>query len=659
MITILLALSCTGVGGLSRQSTPSSAATQAAYLKASNTDPGDWFGMAIAVSGDTLVVGAPREESASMGVGADQSDNSLTRSGAAYVFVRRQNGWEQQAYLKASNPDGFDGFGSAVAICGDTIVVGAEREDSDATGVNGDQGNFPLWSSGEGFSFNAGAAYVFVRENGTWRQQAYLKASNSGSGDRFGRAVAISGDRIVIGAHGESSDATGVDGDQGDGANFIQAGAAYLFHRAGGQWSQEAYLKASNTDSGDLFGYSVAISGETVVVSAPLESSGATRIDGNSADNSEPRAGAAYVFTKGPSGWFQEAYVKASNSSSNDQFGITTTLSGNRFVVGAPLEDSIAVGVGGDQQNDNATDSGAAYVFEREGGVWSLEAYLKPLHTDPHDHFGVVSLSGDTLLIGASGEDSSAVGLNGDASDNQLLDSGAGYVFLREEGAWHQELYVKADQTSAFDLFGSAVVVAGSTALFGALLEDSDSTGVNGDASNDAATDSGATYVLDLGPIDSPGQFVCSGDGSGSTCPCGPGSTGAGCANSSSSGARLAGTGLAQFTDDRFALEVSGLPPGSLGLCVKGSALMSGGAGNPLGDGLLCTSPELRSQPLAASSTGERLMEFWRGQPFGQFPGAANLGAPTYYQWWFRDPAGTCTGQDFNFSNAWEVTWLP
>jgi hypothetical protein len=175
-----------------------------------------------------------------------------------------------------------------VAVSGDTVVVGAQFEDSNATGVNGDQTDNSASASG--------AAYVFVRNETSWSQQAYLKASNTDGGDFFGGSVAVSGDTVVVGADSESSNATGVNGDQSN--NFeIASGAAYVFVRNGTSWSQQAYLKASNNERGDIFGRSVAVSGDTVVVGAQQEDSNATGVNGTESDNSAPLAGAAYVFT--------------------------------------------------------------------------------------------------------------------------------------------------------------------------------------------------------------------------------------------------------------------------------------------------------------------------------------------------------------------------
>jgi hypothetical protein len=263
---------------------------QQAYLKASNTFAGDQFGLSVAVSGDTVVVGALFEGSGATGVNGDQNDNSAFRAGAAYVFVRDVGGnWSQQAYLKASNTDANDFFGASVAVSGDTVVVGAHGERSNATGVNGDQNDNSATESG--------AAYVFGRDGGgNWSQQAYLKASNTDAGDAFGISVAVSGDTVVAGARGEDSNATGVNGDQGNNSAG-DSGAAYVFARdAGGNWSQQAYLKASNTGFFDEFGLSVAVSGDTVVVGAYQEDSNATGVNGDQNNNLAVSSGAAYVF---------------------------------------------------------------------------------------------------------------------------------------------------------------------------------------------------------------------------------------------------------------------------------------------------------------------------------------------------------------------------
>ncbi|MEZ5402007.1 MAG: hypothetical protein R2729_20205 [Bryobacteraceae bacterium] len=464
---------------------------QQAYLKAFNAGPIDDFGFAVAASGETVVVGAPFEDSAATGVNGDGTGDGSFDSGAAYVFVRSGGSWSQQAYLKASNPNPDDRFGSAVAISGDTIVVGAPKEDSVVVGVNGNQ-----------FDNNAqqaGAAYVFVRAGSAWAQQAYLKASNTESGDEFGRAVAISGDTAVIGATGEDSEATGVGGNGS--ANGAQlAGAAYVFTRLGTFWSQQAYLKASNTNAFDQFGWSVAISGDTAIVGAPGESSVATGANGNQLDNNSFASGAAYVFTRTGLTWSQQAYLKASNTGASDQFGYAVAASGETVAVGAPGEDSNAIGVNGSGLNDLSADSGAAYVFLRSAGLWNQQAYVKASNTGTADRFGwSLGLALETLVVGAVGEDSNATGVNGSQASDTSPDSGAAYVFVRSGGIWVQTDYLKASNTQTADQFGHAAAVAGDIIVVGAFGEDSVANSVNGIQEDNNAPDAGAAYTFSTG----------------------------------------------------------------------------------------------------------------------------------------------------------------
>ena len=469
---------------------------QQAYLKASNTDGDDLFGNSVAIVGDTVVVGAPREDSNATGVDGDQNDNSALDSGAVYVFVRNGAGnWSQQAYLKASNSDSGDLFGDSVAIFGDTVVVGAPIEASNANGVDGDEN--------DNSATRAGAAYVFVRDGtGNWTQQAYLKASNSDGGDFFGNSVAITGDTVVVGAVGEASTATGVNGNETDNlATF--AGAAYVFVRDGsGTWSQQAYLKASNTETFDTFGNSVAVAGDTVVVGAEREESIATGVDGDQSDNSANSSGAAYVFTRdGSDNWSQQAYLKASNTDGGDLFGHSLAIAGDTVLIGARLEASNANDVNGDESDNSASQAGAAYVFVRDGAdAWTQQAYLKASNSDAGDVFGSsVAIAGDTVLIGARAEDSTASGVAGDQSDNSATDAGAAYMFVRDgTGTWTQQAYLKASNTDAGDEFGSSMAIAGDTVVMSARFEDSNATGVAGGEVDNSASAAGAVYVFDM-----------------------------------------------------------------------------------------------------------------------------------------------------------------
>ena len=393
---------------------------QQEYLKASNTNASDQFGYAVAVSGDTVVVGAPYEASNATGIDGDESDNSLSGAGAAYIFVRSGTTWSQQAYVKSSNTGQNDHFGWVVEVSGDTVVVGAPDEDSNATGIDGNQS--------DNSKSAAGAVYVFVRSGTTWSQQAYVKASNTGADDKFGYAIAVSGDTVVAGALGEDSNATGIDGNESDNSAF-SAGAAYVFVRSGTTWSQQAYVKASNTGFGDLFGRSVAVSGDTVVVGAYNEASNATGIEGNQSDNSKSGAGAAYVFVRSGTTWSQQAYVKASNTDAFDYFGWSVAVSGDTVVAGAFYESSNATGINGNESDNSVFGSGAAYVFVRSGTTWSQQAYVKASNTDSQDTFGSsVAVSGDTVVVGALGEASNATGIDGDQGDDSAVSAGATYV---------------------------------------------------------------------------------------------------------------------------------------------------------------------------------------------------------------------------------------
>src|SRR5882762_7141750 len=231
---------------------------------------------------------------------------------------------KQVAYIKASNAEAYDHFacgggnqghtGTSIAMSsdGNTMAVGAPFESGGAKGINGNQADNSVYA--------AGAVYVYVRQGNSWMQQAYVKASNPGQNDHFGSSVALSrdGSTMAVAAHWEASAATGVNGNQND-DSIPQAGAVYVFTRTGTTWTQQAYVKASNTGSaaqgdGDQFGFSLALSGDgnTLAVGAITEDSAAKQINGNQNDDTAQSAGAVYVFSRTGSTWTQQAYVKSS-----------------------------------------------------------------------------------------------------------------------------------------------------------------------------------------------------------------------------------------------------------------------------------------------------------------------------------------------------------
>ncbi len=317
------------------------ATTQQAKVQASDAAYNDQFGYENGmIDGDTLVVGAHYDQPSGNG--------SHTQPGAAYVFTRSGTTWSQQAKLVASDPEAGDRFGSAAAVSGDTIVIGAKLEDAVASA--------------------AGAAYVFTRSGTTWSQQAKLTASDGAVNDLFGIRAIIAGDTIVIGALQHNS----------------RRGAAYVFTRSGTTWSQQAKLTASDAAADDYFGSAVNISGDTVVVGASNEDAGGSN------------AGAAYVFTRSGTSWSQQAKLTASDAASNDYFGGTAIgISGDTVAVGARLK-----------PYSGYVYKGAAYIFTRSGTSWSQQAKLTASDAENGDQFGnTIAITGDTVVVGAHEED--------------------------------------------------------------------------------------------------------------------------------------------------------------------------------------------------------------------------------------------------------------
>ena len=485
------------------------AQSSATYIKASNPGVDDQFGgsgvllgVSVALSGDsaTLAVGARLEDSAATGIDGDQQDNSARNAGAVYVFRRSENSaWQQEAYVKASNTGPSDQFGFAVALSDDgaTLAVSANLEDSAATGVYGDQHDNSME--------NSGAVYIFRRGVEGWRQDAYVKASNTGEpedGDNFGYVLSLSadGNTLAVGATGEDGSSVGVNGYTSDNS-ARGAGAVYVFVREDGNWSQQAYLKASNTEATDLFGISLAISddGNTLVVSALDEDGSSSGVNGPD-DNASRGSGAVYVFTREGAQWQQQSYLKASNAAGNDAFSmVALSGDGNTLGVAAFDEDSSDTGVGGDQADDSAEDAGAVYVFSRNDRSWAQTAYIKSSNTSPFDQFGTVlflNRDGSVLAVGAPLEDGSASGVNG-SQDDLADEAGAVYLFRRTGDEWRQAAYLKAPAAEIYDEYGANVALddTGATVAVGVRVEDGGAAGIDGDQSDNSVRDSGAVFV--------------------------------------------------------------------------------------------------------------------------------------------------------------------
>ncbi|WP_367899285.1 PKD domain-containing protein [Leptospira sp. WS58.C1] len=479
-----------------------------AYLKASNSETNDNFGRSWALSGNTIVVGAPLEDSnqntITNGSNPGSSDNSAPASGAVYVYIRNGNTWTQQAILKPSNSEESDLFGFSVSISGDTIAVGAIQESSNQSTIT----NGSSSSSDNSMTF-AGAVYVFVRNGNTWSQQAYIKPSNPSAYDAFGYSIAVQNDTLVVGSKNESGSQNTISNGQPapNDDTLFQSGAVYVFKRTGTSWAEEAYIKPSNPDENDSFGYSVAISGDKIAVSSYYESSNQNYItngSGASSDNSLTRAGAVYIFNRSGSIWTQEAYIKPSNPDVDDQFGVNVSLYDDTLAVGASGEDSnqTSISSGTTASSDNSSNSsGAVYVFVRSGGIWSQQAYLKSSNSDPSDYFGAaISLYGDTIAVGAldsSAQTTISYGSTA-SSDNSAQYSGAVYIFERNGTSWSQTAYIKAPNANAYDFFGG-VCLDGNSLLVSAYLEaSSENTITNGayGSADNGAVGAGAGYVF-------------------------------------------------------------------------------------------------------------------------------------------------------------------
>ena len=301
----------------------------------------------------------------------------------------------------------------------------------------------------------SGSAYVFVRSNGVWTEQGKLTAGDGASSDSFGISVSVSGDTALVGAHGDDD-------------NGSASGSAYVFVRSNGVWAQQGKLTAGDGAPSDVFGRSVSVSNDTALVGAVGD------------DDNGSASGSAYVFVRSNGVWTQQGKLTAGDGAPSDSFGWSVSLSGDTALVGAYGDD------------DNGNYSGSAYVFVRSNGVWTQQGKLTA--SDGGDGGGTgffsfgglfgrsVSVSGDTALVGADGDDD-----NGSAS-------GSAYVFVRSNGVWTEQDKLTAGDGASSDSFGWSVSLSGDTALVGA----------NGD--DDSGSSSGSAYFYDLGvpPVNDP-----------------------------------------------------------------------------------------------------------------------------------------------------------
>ncbi len=320
--------------------------TETVKLLAGDAQANDQFGGAVATDGTTLVIGA------------EQDDDRGDGAGAAYVYEQVGGAWTQAAKLRASDGDSGDNFGHAVAVSGDTILVGAyQDEEKGAT---------------------AGAVYVFRRVGGFWSETQKLLASDGGPGDRFGSAVSLDGGLAVVGA---STD----DGVAPD------SGSAYVFEYLAGTWVQQVRLDADDGQNSDQAGAAVLVRGETALVGSLF------------ADGVAANSGAVYVHQRESGTWAQTAKITASDGEPLARFGRAISFDGSTLVVGA--RDASGGGIA----------AGAAYSFEPSAGTWNETGILTlPVPQDEAGFGSSVAVQGGLVVVGAYRADSG--GLNSGAA---------------------------------------------------------------------------------------------------------------------------------------------------------------------------------------------------------------------------------------------------
>jgi len=324
----------------------------------------------------------------------------------------------ENAKVVANDDAAGDNFGFSVSVSGDYAVIGAPNDDDTAS--------------------NSGSAYIFRRVGNSWVQEAKLTASDAASDDDFGTSVSISGDYAIIGAPYND-----------DGGS--NSGSAYIFKRSGPSWTQEAKLTAQDAVAGDLFGWSVAISGDDVIIGSYLDDD-----DGNG-------SGSAYIYSRNGSIWVLQSKLTANDASISDLFGYSVSISGNYAAIGSLLDD-----------HSNVSDAGSAYIFRRSNGTWSQHRKLIANDPDQVDLFGFsVSISGTTAVIGAYSDD--------DNGSN----SGSAYVYLRSGNSWSQQAKLLASDGATSDQFGRSVAIDGAYIIVGA--RNNDFTG----------SDAGSAYIYE------------------------------------------------------------------------------------------------------------------------------------------------------------------
>ncbi|MEY2806740.1 MAG: hypothetical protein RIR65_1157 [Planctomycetota bacterium] len=418
-------------------------------LKSDVARTGDGIGAAVATEGGLLVVGAPKED-------LQQGSTTLADAGAVYLFERSGDSWTQVARLQAPAPGADDFFGTSVAVAGEVLVVGAPGEDGAGAAVD------PLVDEG---ALDCGAAYIFRRIDGTWTPTHYLKPDAPGLRNTraFGTAVKIVGQTIAVGAPQEGTRlATG-----GFLVPAARAGAVYTFVEEGAELRFAQRLQAPDAAVAADYGMALAGSGARLAIGAP---------------GADAQRGKVYLMARTSSlaGFELQSEIVAPNASIQDAFGRSLDLSADRLVIGAPGEDSGAEGVGGDQLDESAQNSGAAYVYEVKGQFLLFEAYIKGLSNTAGARFGAsVALANDIVCVGAPLDIGAAFGeeTNGIVP---IAPIGSVFTYTRREGAFTAAGAMRAANPHAGAQFGASVAIGADDIVVGSPEERSFGAGIDG-----------------------------------------------------------------------------------------------------------------------------------------------------------------------------------
>jgi hypothetical protein len=504
-----------------------SLAHQVGTLHPSSAFLDDFSGTAVAVDGDTVVVGIPGD------------DDVAQDAGAVAVFVEVGGAWVEQALLRPADLTGSAAFGSSLDLSADLLVVGAPEDDAGAA--------------------DGGSVYVFRRTGGVWTEEAKLRPASPGLLARFGSSVSLSGTSLAVGSPGRFV-----------GGAFL-TGAVYVYDSADGPWTEQAELVDPLGDGGDLFGEALGLDDDLLVVGAP----------GDEVDVGLG-AGSARVFTRSAGRWSTGPQLALDDLQVLDRFGTAVAVHAGRIAIGSPLGASPA-----------GSGFGRVSLFEESGGTWSLTQSLSASDGAANDQFGsTLSLTGTRMLVGAPSVDAEA----------SAFPAGAAYLFVDAGAGFVESHRFDADETGHDDEFGLSLDLMGDRLVVGAPQDD------------DAWFDAGAAYVFDV--VLDPWTDVGGGKaGSGGVTPA-----------LTATGPLLAGS--------ENAFQLTGAPPNGTTHVVMGALYL----GVPFKGGTFLPSADILvlNQPL--DGAGEHVL------PFTWFTGVP-VGTPFWTQHWVQDP-----GASFNLS---------